>query len=123
MWLADIEVKTEPQTRAPMGRVVDVANISGMQIGPGRFSARVTDPLCPWNEGIWQFESVGGELQVNAADEADCDLSIHALAALIYGTHDPGDFPFRGWGNPSPAVQTTMRSMFPRMLPHLHEYF
>jgi hypothetical protein len=122
-WLADIGIKAEPQTRAPMGRVIDVANIGGMQVGLGRFSAHIADPLCPWNEGLWQFESVDGVLQVSATDEADCDLSIHALAALIYGTHDPGDFPFRGWGNPAPDVQATMRAMFPRMLPHLHEYF
>lgn len=124
-WLADIQVTTESQVRAPMGRIVDVANISGMQTGPGRFSARVSDPLCPWNEGIWQFETVDGMLQVCPADteQADCDLTIQALAALIYGTHDPDDFSIRGWGNASPELQTTLRIIFPPLVPHLHEYF
>ncbi len=122
-WLADLRVSTGSQQRAPMGRVVDVANLGGMQTGPGRLAARVSDPLCPWNEGLWQFETVEGLLQVSPASQADCDLTIQALAALIYGTHDPGDFAFRGWGQPSPEVQSTLRAMFPPRQPYLHEYF
>lgn len=64
-----------------------------------------------------------GILQVSAGDEADCDLSIQALAALIYGTHPPGDFPIRGWGDPSPEVQATLRTMFPPLVPYLHEIY
>ncbi len=122
-WLADLQVTTESQVRAPMGRVVDLANLGGMHTGPGRFSARVSDPLCPWNEGIWQFETVDGTLRICAADEADCDLTIQALAALIYGTQDPDDFAMRGWGNPTSAVQETMQRIFPPRIPHLHEQF
>jgi len=124
-WLADIKVTTESEIRAPMGRVVDVAELGGMYTGPGRFTVRVADPLCPWNEGIWQLETVDGRLRVSAADAnvAGCDLSIQALAALVYGTHDPGDFAMRGWGNPAPEMQAAMRAMFPPMMPHLHERF
>jgi predicted acetyltransferase len=122
-WLADLQVSTESQARAPMGRVVDIAGLGGMHTGPGRFSAQVSDPLCPWNEGVWQFETLDGQLQVGPASQADCDLTSQALTALMYGTHDPGDFPFRGWGNPSPAVQATMRTVFPPLTPYLHEYF
>jgi predicted acetyltransferase len=122
-WLSDMQVKTESQVRAPMGRVLDVGQLGGMPVGPGRFSARIVDPLCPWNEGLWRFESSDGALQVMRADEADCDLSIQALTALVYGTHDPDDFAIRGWGNPSPAAQAIMRAMFPPMTPYLHEYF
>jgi hypothetical protein len=157
-WLADLKVVTEPSWIPPMGRVLDVARIGGMDTGPGDFTARVSDPLCPWNEGVWRFETVDGKLQVISmeaplasedahsalpdarsalpdarsalpdahsalAGEADCDLSVQALAALIYGTHDPGDFAIRGWGNPSPEVQEIMRAMFPPRLPYLHEYF
>jgi hypothetical protein len=122
-WLADLQVSTESQTRAPVGRVVDVARIDGMQTGPGCFSARISDPLCPWNEDMWQFETVDEQLQVGPARKADCDLTSQALAALVYGTHDPADFLFRGWGNPSLAVQAALRAMFPPMMPYLHEYF
>ncbi|MBN1811941.1 MAG: sterol carrier protein domain-containing protein [Anaerolineae bacterium] len=87
----------------------------------------LTDPLCPWNEGVWRFETVDSLLQVHpvasAEDAADSTLSIQALAALVYGTHDPADFTFHGWGDPLPQMQAMMRGMFPRMLPHLHEIF
>ena len=125
-WLSDMQVKTESQVRVPMGRVLDVSRLgapSGVQVGSGCFSAQITDLLCPWNEGLWRFESADGVLQVTRADEADCDLSIQALTSLVYGTHDPDDFAIRGWGNPSPAMQAIMRTMFPPMTPYLHEYF
>ena len=122
-WLADMQVKLESDIRAPMGRVLDVARIGGMQVGPGRFTARLSDPICPWNEGIWCFESADGELRITEGEEPDCDLAIQGLTALVYGTHDPDDFAIRGWGNSSPAVQAAMRAMFPPMLPHLHERF
>ncbi|MGD8791208.1 MAG: GNAT family N-acetyltransferase, partial [Anaerolineae bacterium] len=60
---------------------------------------------------------------VGRAEEAANDLTIQALTALIYGTHDPGDFAFRGWGDPPAGVQATMRAMFPARVPFLHEYF
>jgi predicted acetyltransferase len=122
-WLADIQVTTESQVRAPMGRVVDVTGIGGMHTGPGSFLARISDPICPWNEGVWEFETVDGVLQVGPAERADCDLTIQAVAALIYGTHDPDDFAIRGWGNPSLDTLGTMRGMFAPQVPYLHEYF
>jgi predicted acetyltransferase len=125
-WLADLHVSAESPPRAPMGRVVNVAGLQGMETGPGRFTARIIDPLCSWNErdgGAWRFETADGRLRVGPASQADCELAVQALAALIYGTHDPADFTFRGWGNPPAAVQAAMRSMFPQRWPYLHEYF
>jgi hypothetical protein len=122
-WLADLQVRGETLVRAPMGRVLDVGGIGGLQTGPGRFSASISDPCCPWNWGIWRFETQDGVLKVGPAESADCDLSIQALSALVYGTHDPGDFAIRGWGNPSPQVQDTMRVMFPPRQPFLHELY
>ncbi len=123
LWLADLGVKIEAAERAPMGRVLDVAKLAGLPAGAGRFTARVHDPLCPWNEGIWTFESVDGILQVRSGGEPECSLSIQALAALAYGTHDPGDFPLRGWGDPPAMAQAALRGMFPPLKPYLHEYF
>jgi predicted acetyltransferase len=122
-WLADMQVKTETDIRAAMGRVLDVTAIGGIAGGPGCFTARVADPLCPWNDGVWRFETVDGILRVAAGGHPDCDLTIQGLTALVYGTHDPGDFAIRGWGNPSPIVQAAMRSMFPAAVPYLHERF
>ena len=122
-WLSDMDVKVEYQFRAPMGRVLDIAKIGGLQAGSGSFTARISDPLCPWNEGIWKFSSMDGKLQVEPHTAPDCELSIQALTALVFGTHDPENFAFRGWGNPSPVVQSSMRALFPPQIPYLHEYF
>lgn len=123
MWLADIQVKVESAIRASMNRVLDVAEIGGMDVGEGSFAARVIDPLSPWNEGAWHFESNGGKLQVTKTSKAESQLTVQGLTALIAGTHDPQDFLFRGWGDPDPALQSIQREMFPKMRPFLHENF
>jgi predicted acetyltransferase len=122
-WLSDLQLKTENARMAPMGRVLDVSRLGGMHSGPGRFSARIADPLCPWNEGLWEFESVDGTLRVSRAEEGECALGIQGLAALLYGPYDPADLPLRGWGDPSARVQDATRAMFPPLLPTLHESF
>lgn len=122
-WISDLKVEIGTAVRAAMGRVVDLGEMGGMQTGPGRFAARVRDPLCPWNEGVWQFETDSGVLSVSQAGEADCGLNIQGVTALVYGTHDPGDFAIRGWGDPPPEVQATMRAMFPPKMPYIHEFF
>jgi len=122
-WLEDIQVRVESQVRAPMGRVLNVAGTGGMDAEAGSFRAHITDRLCPFNEGDWLFKSVDGRLQVTKTDGADCEFSIQGLAALMFGTHDPADFAWRGWGNPPQEVQDVMRGMFPPKLPFLHENF
>jgi predicted acetyltransferase len=122
-WLADIQVKVEAAIRPAMNRVLDVQAIAGMKVGQGSFSARIIDPLCPWNEGIWRFTAVDGRLQVSKTSHADCELTIQGLGALIAGTRDPQDFPLRAWGSSEPEIQTIMRGMFPRLVPYLHENF
>lgn len=122
-WLSDMDVSLDRPPHTPMGRVVDLSQINGMRTGPGHLAVRVRDPLCPWNRGTWQLESANGQLQVCQGGEANCELSIQGLSALVYGAHDPGDFPIRGWSDPSPEVQATMRAMFPRKLAYLHEWF
>jgi predicted acetyltransferase len=122
-WLADIQVKVESAIRAAMSRMLDVEKVGGMDVGEGSFAAQIVDPLCPWNDGMWRFESSGGKLQVSKSSKADCQLTIQGLTALIAGTHDPQDFLLRGWGDPDPALQSVQRGMFPGMRPHLHENF
>jgi len=123
LWLADIQVKTESAIRAAMSRVLDVEKIGGMYVGEGNFAAQVIDPLCPWNEGAWQFESSGGKLKVSKTSKVECQLKVQGLTALVAGTHDPQDFPLRAWGNPDPVLQSKMREMFPKKKPFMHENF
>jgi predicted acetyltransferase len=127
-WLYDIGLTLKTITELyniydQMGRVVDVARLGGVGAGSGRFSAHLRDGQCPWNEGTFAFSAEDGRLVVAPTTAADCDLSIQGLAALLYGGYDPADFPFRGWGDPSPDTQAAMRSVFPPALPFLFENF
>jgi predicted acetyltransferase len=122
-WLADIQVKVESAVRPAMSRVLDVAKIGGMQVGKGSFSAKIIDPVCPWNEGAWHFESVGGSLVISRSRDTDLELTIQGLSALVSGIPDPQDFSLRGWGNPDPHQITSLRAMFPPMRPFMHEIF
>lgn len=123
LWLSDLKVLTTTREIGPMGRVLDIAGLGGLPVGPGSFTVQVSDPVCPWNDACWRFASDGGQLTVTSAAQADCTLSIQAISALAYGTLDPQDFSLRGWGSPTPALQATLRAMFPRLIPHLHEEF
>jgi predicted acetyltransferase len=122
-WLADIQVKVESVIRAAMSRVLNVEKIGGMSVGEGNFSARIIDAICPWNEGVWNFASSEGKLIVSKSSQAECELTIQGLSALIAGTQDPQDIPLRGWGDSDPAIQTIQRGMFPRAVPFMHENF
>ena len=124
-WYPDMAVKGE-LLEPPLGRVLDVAGLGGMQVGPGQVTARISDPFCPWNEGVFRFDSEDGCLVVERLDASaapDCTLTIQALSGLVYGVRDPEVFAVRGWGDPSPAVQATLRALFPPLLPYLHEEF
>lgn len=123
LWISDIDVKVESAVRPAMSRVLDVEKIGGMSVGKGAFSAKIIDPLCPWNEGVWHFESIDGSLQVSKATKSDCELTIQGLSTLIAGTRDPQDFSIVGWGNPNPNLQSVMRGVFPAARPYLHENF
>ena len=122
-WFEDLNIHLEHVWISPMGRVLDVAGIAGMQVGDGSFTAKISDPLCPWNEDTWKFEGATGNLNVSPASRPDCQLTIQGLSGLVYGSHSPADFSIRGWGDPSPDVQAAMQTVFPPKMPYLHEMF
>jgi predicted acetyltransferase len=123
LWLADTQVKVESPVRSAMSRVLDVEKIAGMKAGNGSFVAKISDPLCPWNEGVWRFETSSGKLQVTRASKPDCEMTIQGLSALITGTRNPEDLPVIAWGNPDPILQSIQCEMFPFAHPYMHENF
>lgn len=124
LWWPDLRVEVERWLFPPMGRVLEVASLGGMQVAAGEVTLQISDPHCEWNNGVWRFASDQGALAVEPSSrEPDAAVTIQGLAALIYGTHDPADFCFRGWGEPSPEIQPTLRALFPPMTVHLHEVF
>jgi predicted acetyltransferase len=122
-WLGDIQVKVETAIRAVMSRILNVEHIGGMQVGEGSFSARIVDPLCPWNDGVWRFESTAGTLRVSRTTNADYELTIQGISALVSGVPGPEDIPLRGWGNPDQSKISSIRALFPPLRPFMHESF
>ena len=111
------------QIRAPMGRVLDIQKLKGMQVGVGDFTLQVRDPLCPWNQGDWRFISDQGRLEIEAGSDPQGVLDAQGLAAMIYGTHDPQNFDCRGWGELGASLQASVREMFPLAMPYLYADF
>lgn len=123
-WLTDLLTGVEHGPRAgAMGRIVDVMRLAGLPVGEGGLAVRLSDPTCPWNDGCWRIEAVGGSLCISPAAHADCELTIQGLSALVFGTHDPADFSVRGWGQASISAQGALRRIFPPMIPFMHETF
>jgi hypothetical protein len=122
-WFSDLEVNLSVGRINPMGRVLDIEKLNGIPVGEGKLSARITDPTCPWNDGIWQFESQAGLLSATRAANAGCEVGIQGISSLVFGNVPPEEFQYRGWGVIPPSIQDQMTSLFPPAAPHLHEYF
>jgi predicted acetyltransferase len=109
---------------APMGRVISVAEIEGMTIGSeAEIGVTLVDDLCPWNSGDWTLSGSGGQLAVRPGGNPACHLTIQGLSALVWSGMDPAIFEYRGWGDPDPAAQQTLRGLFPKIFPELNEKF
>lgn len=122
-WMPDVKLTADRPRLIAMGRVLDVEKLAGINSGEGQFTATITDENCPWNSGHWHFEGRNGELLVSKADSGEVDLSIQAISALIYGTHDPAEYAYHGWGTPTPEMIETMRQMFPLASAYMHEQY
>ncbi|MGI8486327.1 MAG: GNAT family N-acetyltransferase [Thermomicrobiales bacterium] len=129
LWFHDLRPHTstmldEPWPGATL-RVISVDGLTGTDAGPGDFeiAIRISDDYAPWNNGIFTFTGHDGSLTVTPGGEPELDLSIQGLSALVFCGHDPATFRVRGWGTPDAAAQTTLRSLFPKAFPILHEGF
>ncbi len=118
------KITTRDWVPSPMGRVVNISKLNKLPVKNNlEINISIHDDYAPWNNGIWKFKDDNGELYVSPTTDAECKLSIHGLSALIYGTHDPSDFKYLGWGNVSENIAIKLRSMFPRAWPFLYEEF
>jgi len=127
MWFRDLQatVRTDVEHAwpGPMARVVDVAGLAGIGAGEGEVAVEIHDALCPWNDGVFTLRGEGGVLAVTPGGDATSRITIQGLSALIYTGADPASFPFRGWGHPDSATASALRSLFPPIVPDIHEEF
>ncbi len=103
----------------PMGRVIDLEQLAGLPVGEGEITLQITDTDCDWNIGVWKLTGSDGELKIDKGGNPECSLTIHALAALVYGVYDPEEFLLRKWGDPNVEQQILLRRMFPPAIPFL----
>lgn len=123
-WFSDLNIKANPDIWiTPMGRVINARGLNGLTVGEGHLTLQLTDSFCEWNNGVFTFASENGQLVVTEGGTPDCDLTINALSALIYGTHNPQDFQWRGWGKPTATTIEKMLKLFPMQLPYLLAVF
>ena len=122
---ATISTADDQAWTGPMGRIVSVADLTGISAGEGdhEIALQIVDDYAPWNSGVHTFRSENGVLTVTPGGEPVMTMTIQGLAALVYAGQDPADFIYRGWGDPDEAAQQTLRALFPPAAPVLHEEF
>jgi len=133
LWLPNLQHHSmePPDTFTPataMYRVVLVLGLNGLpsplQKSHG-FVANILDANCSWNNRVFQFKVEDHALQVHEIRKAEgaFDLSIQGLSALICCGYSPEDVVARGWSNVPQDAWAQLEQMFPRVVPHLHEWF
>ncbi len=127
VWFRDLEAPTatndEENWIAPMGRIVSIDGLSGIDAGDGEVAIEITDEHCPWNAGTCTLRGSGGTLQVTEGGTPTATITIQGLSALLFTGIDPNAFPYRQWGDVNPATADTLRALFPPAVPFLHEEF
>ncbi|MDQ3657111.1 MAG: sterol carrier protein domain-containing protein, partial [Chloroflexota bacterium] len=128
LWYRDLVAQSSTVYKdawpAPMGRVISVTGIDGIAAGAeAEIALTLVDDQCPCNNGVWTLSGGGGVLAVREGGDPACHLTIQGLSALVWSGIDPATFPFRGWGDPDPAAQGTLRALFPKVFPVLNEKF
>jgi predicted acetyltransferase len=127
LWAPDLFAKVYNDKKwftTPMGRVIDIAALSGIETGPGSVTLEITDPQIAGNSGIWTFTTGNdGTLAVERGGTPDASVTIQALSALVFIGQNPDDFRLRGWGEVPKHLQPVLRSIFPRRPIVIHEEF
>ena len=108
---------------APMGRIVTLAGLNGIQVGNAEATITVSDPQAPWNNGVWTLSGRDGELTVTEGGDPGGEVSINGLSAMLFSGLDPETLPFRGWGSVNAETAEALQSLFPAITPYLHELF
>lgn len=128
VWYTDVAYDDEtiskvPTHGAPMGRIIDLPALAGIEVGDGRVVVEITgeDDV---SAGRWQLTGDGGALAVEASTATpQASVTVAAISALIYGTQSPLELSARGLGTFEPAGEATLAAMFDRRIPYLHRTF
>lgn len=124
-WAYDMKLKicSRDWVPSPMGRILDIGKIGGMQVGEGEINIKIVDEHCEWNNKVWQFRSNNGTLEVIEGGKEDITLTIHGLSAIVYGNYELEDFNFREWGDVTKIQKDKILNLFPDLTPVMYEQF
>jgi predicted acetyltransferase len=106
-----------------MGRIIQIEKMTGLDVSEGSISVKVTDDDCEWNNGIFNFSSNEGKLEISKTEKYDIELTIQGLSAIVYGCYNLDDFEYKGWGKISEVNKTKIEALFPKMSPFLYADF
>ncbi len=128
LWMTDNDAITissveDHAWNAPMARIVTVTGLNGIGAGNGSVALTIQDAQAPWNAGTWTFTGTNGVLEVIEGGEPVGEVSINGLSALVMSGIDPVALPYRGWGQVQPHAIEALRSIFPPVVPYLHDQF
>lgn len=128
LWLTDDNAVSIWSTKghdwhAPMGRIVTMTGLNGIGAGDGSVTLAVRDTQAPWNDGIWTFTGSRGGLEILEGGNPQGEVYINGLSAMVMSGLDPDWLPARRWGSLDPQAADACRSLFPPVIPHLHESF
>lgn len=122
-WFTDLKIDISRGDKSPMARVIDVMGLSGIGAGEGEFNAKINDPLCEWNNSSFYFNTHNGILHVTESDEAECELDITGLSALVYGVQSAEVLKVRGWTDADETTREAMNTVFPQEVAYVYETF
>jgi predicted acetyltransferase len=127
LWGLDFAVTVEgkidnPTDNAPMARVLDMAALSGSQVGSGEVTLEIVDD--EHIGGVWQLAGADGTLSVEKGTATPAaTLTAAGFSALVYGVLDPVEVLTRGLGEVSPEAIPPLTALFPRRMPYLFADF
>lgn len=107
----------------PMARIVTLTGLNGIQVGDAEATITVNDSQAPWNNGVWRLSGSGGKLTVTEGGDSGGDVSITGLSAMLFSGLDPLTLPHRGWGSVNAETAEALQTLFPPVMPYLHELF
>ena len=126
LWYTDLryhdQTKVEaPLHSAPMGRILSVEGLSGLEVGAARVTVEVVDD--PFVGGVWELDGTDGRLEVRPGGSPDATLTAHRLAALVYGSLAPEELALRGYGSVDANAAEALGRLFPSASPYLFAQF
>lgn len=115
-----------------MSRIINVELLQNLVLNPYcainnidipglKFTAKITDDWCAWNNKVFLFEQKKGKLvikEMNGEMDDYFNLDIRGLTALVYGSLESvSELKARKWGNPSETQSRILEEMFRHKLP------